>query len=207
MHRNIVNIVGIAVTMSFAWSGIALGQKKADIKRTPTLVNALKGKTVKKRGSFKKLKGVKAEIRKGVFQSLPKLAAKAFSTQRAFQSKAKAGDRSLYGKPVVTNHAVTTDDYLIMTERTDYVDKNPAAFSKKFPTLPVVTGGSTVKASNVDLANLKKTSAGRTFLADEVKAVKKLPKRHPLRIAFDKDGDKGLLAAISNGIGPMFISR
>jgi hypothetical protein len=206
MRKNIVNIVGIAVALSFAWSGVALGQKKVDLKRTPTLTNALKGKTVKKRGSFKKLKGVKAEVRKGVFQSLPKLAAQAFSTQRAFQSKARAGDRSLYGKPVVTNHAVTTDDYLIMTERTDYVVKNPAAFKKKFPTLPVVTGGSTVKASNVDLAGLRKTKAGRTFLADEVTAVKKLSKRHPLRIAYDKNGDKGLLAAFSNGIGPMFIS-
>ena len=183
--------------------------KRPALSKSPGVKALKKGLKVIKEGRFSRFKTVKVTLEDGKRLAVPQLAKKLFVNEiradkelkRAFKKKV------LFKAPVIEEHAIETKDLVTLTRATSYIVSDRKKLAQEFPDLiQFEPDGTPTTKSDVKMAVLLKDKDHKAWFDALKKDILSEPKSHPLRAAYDKDGDAGLVAAAMNGLGEITVT-
>ena len=186
-------------------SALAQGFK---LSAAPTVVERLDGFKVLKKGQLTAVHNIKVEVVKGKTVKVRTLADKAFEGVKTFKNNlaARKGKGVLAKSIREDTFGAETDDFVLIARSVTAVVTDPMEVKKRSPFYKKLLEDQPVlKVSTFKLSEMPKS--WRPGIDAFVAKAKALPKRHPLRKAYDKNGKKGVLVAAFNGEGTVTLTE
>gem|GEM_PF-3890000 len=177
------------------------------VDREMLLGKTLQRQTLIKKGPSSKFRQRTVEVAEGATDTLENISKAVFAKQDELKKelqKVKESSGILVGRPVAKSETFEFKNSFVLVKSTSAVVADPRALARKSPEFKAFLGSSRTEKISFSSLNDESREGLKELISNELP---NRPKDDPLRIAAEKGGMEGLLAAIAEGKGVFEITE